>query len=160
MQEATLALPLRGNPATEVLLGYKKSGFGQGKYTGFGGKIEPGETIRVAAARELAEETGIIIPKSELVPVAVMTFKFPAFPAWSQRVHLFITTSFYGKAVETYEMIPRWFRTKEIPYALMWDDGRYWLPRILAGDKFNALFRFKLDNATVDSFEISEWHSP
>ena len=38
----TLLLLERGN---QVLLGNKKRGFGAGKANGFGGKVEPGETI-------------------------------------------------------------------------------------------------------------------
>lgn len=34
-----------------VLLGYKKRGFGQGKWNGFGGKVEHGENIKEAALR-------------------------------------------------------------------------------------------------------------
>lgn len=36
---------------TEILLGLKKRGFGKGKWNGFGGKIEPGETIMQGAIR-------------------------------------------------------------------------------------------------------------
>lgn len=32
-----------------VLLGMKKRGFGAGKWNGFGGKVQPGETIEEAA---------------------------------------------------------------------------------------------------------------
>ncbi len=34
-----------------VLLGLKKRGFGAGKYNGFGGKVEAGESIVAAALR-------------------------------------------------------------------------------------------------------------
>lgn len=34
-----------------VLLGMKKRGFGAGKWNGFGGKVQPGETIEDAARR-------------------------------------------------------------------------------------------------------------
>lgn len=34
-----------------VLLGMKKRGFGAGKWNGFGGKVQPGETIEEAARR-------------------------------------------------------------------------------------------------------------
>ncbi|KII91254.1 hypothetical protein PLICRDRAFT_173137 [Plicaturopsis crispa FD-325 SS-3] len=37
----------------QILLGYKKRGFGIGKYNGFGGKVDAGETPAQAAAREL-----------------------------------------------------------------------------------------------------------
>lgn len=36
-----------------LLLGLKKTGFGSGYYNGFGGKVEPGETIAQAAHREV-----------------------------------------------------------------------------------------------------------
>ena len=41
MKPATLVLLLKGEPATEILLGYKKTGFGTGKITGIGGKSNP-----------------------------------------------------------------------------------------------------------------------
>jgi len=37
--------------ATRILLGYKKRGFGQGWWNGFGGKVEKGETIQEGALR-------------------------------------------------------------------------------------------------------------
>jgi 8-oxo-dGTP diphosphatase/2-hydroxy-dATP diphosphatase len=44
----TLAFLLERN---RVLLGFKKRGFGMGKWNGFGGKVESGETIECAAKR-------------------------------------------------------------------------------------------------------------
>ena len=35
----------------KVLLGLKKKGFGMGRWNGFGGKVEKGETIEEAAKR-------------------------------------------------------------------------------------------------------------
>ena len=37
--------------STDILLGYKKRGFGMGRWNGFGGKVEAGETIEDAAKR-------------------------------------------------------------------------------------------------------------
>ncbi|PBC25997.1 28S ribosomal protein S23 [Apis cerana cerana] len=37
--------------STEILLGLKKRGFGKDKWNGFGGKIEPGESILHGAMR-------------------------------------------------------------------------------------------------------------
>jgi 8-oxo-dGTP diphosphatase len=39
-----------------------------GQWGFFGGEIESGETARHAAVRELAEETGIIMPQKSMVP--------------------------------------------------------------------------------------------
>ena len=36
---------------TRVLLGYKKRGFGQGRWNGFGGKVESDETVKEGAIR-------------------------------------------------------------------------------------------------------------
>lgn len=46
-----LTLVLVRNDVGDILLGLKKRGFGEGKWNGFGGKVEPGETIHQAAAR-------------------------------------------------------------------------------------------------------------
>ena len=35
----------------QVLLGLKKRGFGEGRWNGFGGKVQPDETIEEAAIR-------------------------------------------------------------------------------------------------------------
>ena len=40
-------------PSSRVLLGMKKRGFGMGKYNGFGGKLEPGETMRHVRPHEV-----------------------------------------------------------------------------------------------------------
>lgn len=37
----------------EILLGFKKRGFGAGRWNGFGGKVENGETIEEGAKRYL-----------------------------------------------------------------------------------------------------------
>lgn len=47
-KELTLVIIRRG---TEILLGMKKRGFGAGKWNGFGGKLESGETLLEGAKR-------------------------------------------------------------------------------------------------------------
>jgi len=147
--DATLILILKGQPPTEILLGYKKVGFGQGKYAGFGGKVEAGETIPQAALRELGEEAGITLPPEMISAAAVLAFHFPHKPSWEQRVHVFTVKHWDGIPVESQEMRPEWFTIKDIPYDQMWDDGRYWLPKILTGERFRGNFIFEPDNTTV-----------
>ena len=50
-----------------VLLGMKKRGFGEGRWNGFGGKVQEGETIEGAAKRELLEEAGVSLGSIERV---------------------------------------------------------------------------------------------
>lgn len=157
MIHATLCYLMRGNPPSEILLGFKKVGLGEGKYGGFGGKIEAGETVTMAAVRELQEETGIKVFEKDLQQMGLMTFLFPAKPVWSQVVHVFLVTKWDGDPVESAEMIPAWFASDDIPFEHMWQDVYYWLPRVLAGDRVRASFTFKEDNETVDEFEIESW---
>lgn len=50
MSRKILTLVLIKKP-NEVLLGYKKRGFGVNKWNGFGGKVEANESISQAAIR-------------------------------------------------------------------------------------------------------------
>ena len=154
MIDATLCIPIKGDPVEEVLLGFKKKGFGEGKFGGFGGKLKPGETIELATIRELEEELGLIVSESQLSNSGVIFFSFPAQPDWDQAVHIFLTKTWQGNPIESEEMSPFWFRVNEIPYETMWDDSSYWLPLILQGNRIHATFSFKYDNQTVEDAEI------
>ena len=154
MIEATLCFPIKGHPITEVLLGLKKLGLGEGKYDGFGGKIEPGETVEAAAVRELAEEAGIVASEQALEWMGRLVFVFPCKPEWSQVVHVFTVRAWAGCPAESAEMNPAWFPAGEIPYHTMWQDGPHWLPLVLAGQSVQGTFTFKADNETVDTAEI------
>lgn len=157
MRKMTLCFLTRGNPPREVLLGLKRIGFGAGRYSGFGGKVEASETIAMAAARELAEETGVRVFERDLRQVAHLTFLFPAKPAWSQEVHVFLVGRWDGRPAESAEMTPVWFAVRNLPFERMWQDSSYWLPRILFGEQIRATFTFKEDNETVDEVLIGSW---
>ncbi len=149
LPEATLCFLLRDVPQDCVLLGYKKTGFGAGKYGGFGGKVEPGETILQATARELWEETNLQVQEQNLHFAAHLTFMFPHRSIWNQIVHTYIAYHWLGEPVESREMKPAWFPLTAIPYAQMWQDCQHWLPHVLAGKCLNATFTFAADNETV-----------
>lgn len=159
MTEMTLCILLRGTPPEQVLLGFKKEGFGANKYTGFGGKVEAGETPIRAAIREMKEEAGVTVRKEDLHPVGELSFLFPVRPAWSQRVHVFVTWRWEGEIRESREMRPSWFPVSDIPFDEMWQDGRHWLPPILAGGRIWARFTFREDNEAIHEMEIEEWGS-
>lgn len=157
LPQATLCFLLRGEPPVEVLLGRKKRGFGAGKIDGFGGKVEPGESIPAAARREMREETGVLVRAEDCLPAAVLQFFFPSRPAWSQEVHVFLARRWEGEPCESEEMQPAWFRLEQIPYAEMWADAAYWLPLALAGRQLSASFVFAADNETVSSYTLIDW---
>lgn len=156
----TLCILLRSDPVEQVLLGYKKAGYGVGKYTGFGGKVEPGETIGQAVARELEEETSIQVALDDLQAVGRLNFVFPYRPEWTQEVHVFTAAHWLGEAKESREMIPQWFKLDDIPYDGMWQDGHHWLPPILAGKFVEGRFVFKTDNESLSEVEIKGYSVP
>ncbi len=134
----------------------KKVRFGAGKYNGFGGKVgdKPefaGETIEEALIREGKEEFGITIEDFE--NRGSVDFVFPKNPDWGQLVHIFVCKKWKGEPTESEEMKPGWFKLNEIPYEKMWDDDKYWLPRILAGETINANFDFNVEGK-VTKYEI------
>ena len=140
LRPASLCLLLRGD---EVLLALKKRGFGQGKWTGVGGKPEPGETIDQTAVRETEEEIGV----TPLDPRHVATLDFifpdqPRFAGWSMQVFVYLADRWLGDPVESEEVAPRWFKRDAIPYPGMWSDAPYWLPPVLRGHHIRATVHF------------------
>jgi 8-oxo-dGTP diphosphatase len=148
--EATLCIPVLGSPPEAVLLGSKKTGFGEGKYVAFGGKVEAGESVLHAARRELEEECGLQVDTDRLEPRGILTFAFPYRPEWDHRVHLYLVRHWEGELKESREVQPVWFQVDEIPYDKMWDDSRYWLPQALAGTFIEGDFVYAADNQTVE----------
>jgi 8-oxo-dGTP diphosphatase/2-hydroxy-dATP diphosphatase len=132
----TLCLIVRDN---KILLGMKKRGFGQGRWNGFGRKVNEGEAIEAAAAREVMEEVNLVV--SGLEEVGVLDFGFPNSEDIFE-VHIFKPNSFSGEPQESEEMKPQWFGLNEIPFSQMWSDGKYWFPLFLSGKKFKGRFLF------------------
>jgi len=121
-----------------VLLIRKKRGHGAGKINGPGGKIDPGETPLAAALRETQEETGIRVTDAALVA----EFRFLDLVAQQWYGYVFLAHEWQGTPQETAEADPFWCPIAELPFDAMWDDDRYWLPRLLAGERLRGEFLF------------------
>jgi 8-oxo-dGTP pyrophosphatase MutT (NUDIX family) len=151
----TLCMVSKNN---QVLLGLKKTGLGEGRFNGFGGKVEEGETIEGAAIRELKEETGLTTLNIEKVGILNATFKTdPREP----EVHIFKVNEFQGEPIETDEMKPEWFNSDAIPLDNMWPGDRYWIGLFAEGKKFKINVQFdepsnKERMAKVLSYEVTE----
>jgi 8-oxo-dGTP diphosphatase/2-hydroxy-dATP diphosphatase len=136
----------------KILLGMKKRGFGQGRWNGFGGKIQEGERIEDAAKRELQEEAGLAA--EEIVEQGLLEFEFRGSPEILE-VHAFRVNRFTGEPQETEEMKPQWFPVDGIPYEIMWPDDRHWLPMFLQGKKFHGIFIFD-GSDTILKYQLEE----
>ncbi len=132
----TLCLIQKDN---RILLGMKKRGFGAGRWNGFGGKLNSGESIADAAKREVLEEAGIQI--GEMEEVGVLDFEFQGNPEILE-VHIYRANEFAGEPVESEEMRPQWFDVNSIPFDSMWPDDIHWIPLFLGGKKFKGKFLF------------------
>tara|TARA_B100000745_G_scaffold119718_1_gene77415 strand:- start:8496 stop:8972 length:477 start_codon:yes stop_codon:yes gene_type:complete len=141
-----------------VLLGMKKRGFGEGRWNGFGGKVEEGETLEVALCREFEEEV-CIVPQS-YEEIGLLKFTFDSVPDILE-VHIFKIDEFSGEPFETEEMRPKWFTHSEIPFSDMWSDDVYWFPYLLESKKFEGHFHFdrpadKNHEGKILGYEIEE----
>lgn len=132
-----------------ILLGMKKRGFGMGRWNGFGGKVEVGESIEEGASREMSEECLVDVQSME--KVGIHEFEFEKKKGDILEVHVFRVDAFDGDPTETEEMKPRWFSFDEIPYAEMWPDDIYWLPLFLEGKKFKTKFLFGEGDSVLEN---------
>jgi 8-oxo-dGTP diphosphatase/2-hydroxy-dATP diphosphatase len=132
----TLCMVLKDN---KILLGMKKRGFGVGRWNGFGGKIEEGETIEEGAHRELKEEIGI--EAIDMKKIGILDFSFENDPKILE-VHIFKISDFKGEPVESEEMKPEWFSFDAIPFDKMWSDDKYWFSYLLSDKLFKGAFLF------------------
>lgn len=134
---------------THVLLGEKLRGFGRGRTVVPGGKVDPGETPRQAAARELFEETSLRVDETDLTARGVVTFAFPDGGGVDMRVHVFVTDSSDGAAEDSDELLVTWAPVDDLPTSRMWPDNVHWLPAALTGGFDEAAFTYAADGVTL-----------
>ena len=128
----------------------KKRGFGEGRWNGFGGKVEENEEIIEGARRELLEESGVRAQAMDLKGI----LEFEYFDEDKiLEVHVFKVSTYEGCPTETEEMRPQWFDVHQIPFEQMWPDDLYWLPLFLKDKNFRGKFVFK-DQTNIISHDL------
>lgn len=152
MKSATLIFLIKKD-TDQICLAMKKRGFGEGKFNGFGGKVNDNEDILDAAVRELSEESGVIVQKDDLKHVADLDFIFEDNSDWGQFVTVYLAEEWQNYPIETEEMKPYWYSFDDIPYSSMWADNEIWLPRILNGETLSGKFIFR-DGDRIVNYEL------
>jgi 8-oxo-dGTP diphosphatase/2-hydroxy-dATP diphosphatase len=121
----------------KILLGLRKKDPRKSTWSGYGGKVEQGESVLEAAKRELFEEAGI---RALAVDAAgIITFSSPKYKD-NHVMHLFWVSKFSGKPKETNEMFPQWFHLSKIPYKKMSVTDTHWMPPLLKGQRITGHF--------------------
>lgn len=134
--EGTLLFIVSGD---EVLLIRKLTGHGAGKINGPGGKMEAGETPLQCVLRETREEVGLVVADATLAA----EFRFFDLVDQDWLGHVFVAHDYEGAPTASPEADPFWCGIDALPFADMWPDDRYWLPRVLAGERLRGSFLFE-----------------
>lgn len=159
MIRCSLGFPVKvkNGMVDKILLGKNLRSFldiGIGLWSGFGGKIEPGESMSDCLCRELCEECGI----HPIGFLEIGTLKW----TWVDKliahdVLVYLILDWTGNPVNSDEMLPRWFNVAEIPYNKMWQCSRFYFPALLRLKAFQGSFNYsrKFGNFVVDgNFKI------
>lgn len=152
------------DPSQGLLLGLKQRGFGTGKWNGFGGKLQSGESMRECASRELHEECGLLIDAVKLRPRGTLMFNMLSDGMMSANrnsascldVHIFSCTfeDTIGEVSASEEMHPQWWPLDAVPFDMMWADEQFWLPEVLAGRDVRCDFTFA-DASTITEHKVT-----
>ena len=142
-----------------VCLGIRKkvsSGLGENLIAGIGGKVGDSleirnETPASAMDREALEEIGVdILEKQEMGRVRFVFSHKPPDSKWNQDVTIYSVTKWQGMPSETESIKPVWFDLGELPWERMWADNEYWLPKVLSGQRVDAVFLYRDDNKVAE----------
>nr|XP_054107169.1 oxidized purine nucleoside triphosphate hydrolase isoform X3 [Callithrix jacchus] len=122
-----------------ILLGMKKRGFGAGRWNGFGGKVQEGETIEEGAKRVR------ISPRLACSGTLMAYCSLKLLGSNDPPASAFASSSPLGT-----EMFPHWFQLDQIPFKDMWPDDSYWFPFLLQKKKFHGYFKFQGQDTILD----------
>ncbi|WVR04819.1 hypothetical protein IAU60_001831 [Kwoniella sp. DSM 27419] len=156
-----------------VLLGLKRRGMGVNLYNGFGGKMEPSETMLECAERELCqEESGLTVQPHGLLPKGHLYSFRPRSPRDPGdkakvllKIHFFVCMAWSGQPIVTEEMSPEWFDIEEesdgrpgrsLPLDRMWPEASIYLRPVLQSvlqGRHDQLFFGRIDYDMLTSHE-------
>jgi 8-oxo-dGTP diphosphatase len=133
-----------------MLLIRKKRGLGAGKINAPGGRLDPGESWRAGAVREVEEELRV----TPLDPVKLGENRFQFVDGYSIHVAIFRATAYEGVPAETDEAVPLWCDLERLPYGEMWQDDPLWVPHVIDGRTFSGWFVFDGDRMLDHAIDL------
>lgn len=142
---ATLVFPIKEG---KVLLAKKTRKIGIGKWNGWGGSQEEGETVKEAATRELLQESGLSAQKEDLEYSGKVTFHNQKADGrkFDVEVHIFLLQKWSGEIKPNPEMIePTFWSINQLPFEEMVASDRDWLPLVLGGQKIDGYVWYIMD---------------
>ena len=122
----------------KILLGFKnpKKKFG-GKWNGFGGGLEEGQSLEECAIKETFDETGLFV--KDLKKRGIIMFYFEN--GEEHEVHFYITNNYKGKPDTSKDFVKyKFFHEEEMSkvYDNMMPADRYWIPFLISGKLFTG----------------------
>ena len=106
---------------------------------GFGGKVEPNESILEGAIREVKEECGLDLVPKDVKKLGVIDYETDTI---CTEDHIFEAQNYSGEIVESEEMEPKWFEIENMPYDKMWKADEFWHPYFFRQQLFKAYFMY------------------
>ena len=151
MKEMVVCFPLCGG---KIILGKRKCPDRPwfGKLSGFGGRVEEGETPGQAQVREFFEETGVRIREQDLILVGMILL---CLGGKEKMLYVYTVEHWEGTIVETDEMAPEAFSITQIPFDRMVKGDDCWLSWILTGYYFEACLVRGKDLDELEKFEFT-----
>lgn len=142
---AVVCFPVKDQDVLLMRRTKTSDGLGQDLISGIGGKVGDSETFRnetheEALVREVHEEVGITPTKYR--KIGRVRFLWETKPNWNMDVTIYIVEAWRGNPVETDVAKPVWHKISNLPKIHMWEDNHYWLPKVLEGEKVNAIFLY------------------
>jgi len=137
MKTYTLGFLFKDN---KIILAKKKRKIGAGKWNGYGGRIEQGESKFECLKREFAEESSVELKEQDCEELGYVDFVLDGFDL---RVYMYHIHSFSGYPIETEEMgEPREFDLGKLPYDEMMVGDDKFIPLIIERKKFTGKMSF------------------
>jgi 8-oxo-dGTP diphosphatase len=121
-----------------------------GRWNGLGGKFEPGESPERCLAREVAEESGLLVERAELKGIIT----FPDFVGSGDVMTFVYLVHAWSGALrpEGPEGTLHWVETREVQGLDLWEGDRVFLPWLDRPGVFSARFRY--DGARFVDHEV------